>query len=191
VSSAVPQESQRVGYDGHWWLSISHRERGGFVAGYVDCYAYEYKGPEDFSNRPLESYTALITQYYRRDPGALAENVPSALYRFRDRPTDVVSDTGTVAMQGEAAFFEPHGFFDGQYWREITSPGRLGFVEGYLLCHATQSRNEGGAFSKSPDAYRTLITNWYGLNEQTDEMNADRAREKIADVLFGFRDRAK
>jgi hypothetical protein len=61
-------------------------------------------------------------------------------------------------------------------------------VAGYLLCHATQSRNEGGVFSKSPEEYRTLITQWYRFDERTGDIDEEREREKIADVLLRFRD---
>jgi len=68
---------------------------------------------------------------------------------------------------------------------------RLGFVEGYLSCHETWSRNEGGVFSKTPEEYQTAITEWYQLDEHTGDINAEREREKIAHVLFKFRDGAQ
>lgn len=170
-------------FDGHWWTAAASAEQRGFVSGYLDCYVYEYKGPAGFSNRSTMALQGLITRYYQRGAASLDEAVPGVLSRYQDRPGDTVP-----AQEGAEVHFEPHGFFDGDFWRQITGPERLGFLEGYLLCHATQSRNQGGAFSRSVAEYQNLITRWYRLNEATDEIDEGRAREKIADVLFRFRD---
>jgi len=170
-------------YDGRWWQSVSAEEQYGFVVGYVDCYVYEYKGPAGFSDRSYTAYRDLITQFYQSNP--LTYPVADALYTLQDRSSDTLVPTG-----GEFVF-EPHSYLDGHYWAETAGPDHaqhLGFVEGYLLCHATQSRNEGGVFSKSPDEYRMLITEWYQFDERTGDVADDRVGEKIADVLFRFRD---
>jgi hypothetical protein len=187
-SELTAQNSQRPVYNGHWWLSVSQEERLGFVSGYVDCYMFEYKGPAGFWNRSGTVLRDLMTEYYE-SVGNADESVPSVLGHFRDRPTDTVPP----AMPGPIKF-GPHGGMDGQLWWEINGNGPdepLGIVEGYLHCHETQSRNEGGVFSKTPDEYRLLINEWYELDVETGDINSERVWEKIADVLFGFRDGAE
>jgi len=171
-------------FDGHWWVAAEPAEQRGFISGYVDCYVYEYKGPAGFS-RSFMALQGLITRYYQRSAASLDEQVPSVLARYQDRPSDTVPNPEDAEVH-----FEPHGFFDGDFWRQVSAPERLGFLQGYLLCHATQSRNQNGAFSRSAAEYQNLITRWYRLNEATDEIDEGRAREKIADVLFRFRDGA-
>ena len=31
---------QNVNYDGRWWLLINERQRGGFIYGFILCYAH-------------------------------------------------------------------------------------------------------------------------------------------------------
>jgi hypothetical protein len=179
----------RTRYDGHWWLSVSQPERSGFVAGYLDCYIYEYKGPGHFDHRGMELDRDSVTKVYEGDSSSLDRRVGDVLYQFRDRPGDVVP-----SKDGER-WSERHGFFDGLYWTQIDAIGgqeeQLGFVEGYLSCHAERSRNRGAVFSKTPTEYRTLISQWYRFDERTGEMDAKRYDAKIADVLFKVRDGAK
>lgn len=68
---------------------------------------------------------------------------------------------------------------------------QVGFVEGYLACHAKLDHNKGGTFSKPAAEYVNLITEWYGFNRDTDAVNAKRQPTAIADVLFKFRDQAQ
>jgi hypothetical protein len=64
---------------------------------------------------------------------------------------------------------------------------QLGFVEGYLYCHEKLAKSKGGVFSKTPEAYRALITQWYHFDEKTGDVDAARQPEAIADVLFKVR----
>ncbi|HKV43598.1 MAG TPA: hypothetical protein VJT32_02805 [bacterium] len=170
-------------YDGQWWRSVSADERGGFVDGYIDCYVYEYKGPAGFSDHSASALVRLIDEYYSKHLSDLRESVPSTLSRFRDRP----GDTPAANAEGGEVHFEPHGYFDGTYWKGMSDSGRVGFVEGYVSCHADQSRNAGGVFKESPTAYRDLVSRWYGLNVETGGINAVREHEKVADVLYRVR----
>jgi hypothetical protein len=170
-------------YDGHWWVTIANNERRGFVDGYLDCYTYEFKGPASFHNRPPVEIQQLVTAFYSQERSRANDRVPEVLYRFQDR----AGDTLRAREDGEA-HPEPHGYYDGQYWFEQTNDGRLGFIEGYLHCHAMHSRRSGG-FSRRLDEYRALISRWYGIREGTADLDEARAPGKIADVLFRFRDR--
>jgi len=171
-------------YDGHWWRSASVDEQGGFIDGYIDCYVYEYKGPAGFADRSSTTLVRLIDGYYSKHASEMQEPVPRTLSRFRDGPGDT---TTTAAAEGGEVYFEPHGYFNGDYWKGLSDSGRLGFVEGYLVCHADQSRNAGGVFKESPTVYRNLVTRWYGLNDDTGKMDASREHDKIADVLSRVR----
>jgi hypothetical protein len=112
--------------------------------------------------------------------------VIDVLLQFRDQP----GEKSEVLTGGE------HSDNDGDYWRQIAASEiphdkQLGFVEGYLQCHKNLAHNQGGTFSKTADQYRALITQWYRIDERTDDIDANRAPTAIADVLFKFRDQTK
>jgi hypothetical protein len=186
VLAAKAQKKVNKGYDGHWWLSTPPAERNGFLNGYLDCYAYEYKGPAKFTVNPPAIARDLITKFYEQGPPRLSEPVPEVFYRFRDRPGQKSTATDGEPVKGQ------HGFYDGTYWKQISALGgkaeQLGFVEGYLWCHEHLSRNKGGVFSKAPSEYVALITRWYRFVEGTGDIDAKREPTKIAEVLFKFRD---
>src|SRR5581483_10129136 len=129
----------RPSYDGHWWLSISAAERSGLVAGYMDCYTSEFKGPANWEHRGFDLNRDSVTQFYQRDSSRLSRSISDALYEFRDRPGDVILNRGGERVPG------PHGFFNGIYWRQMFAleghAEQLGFVEGYLYCHEKLAKN--------------------------------------------------
>lgn len=186
LAAAAAQQKTHSSYDGHWWLSVTRAERSGFLNGYFDCYTYEYRGPARFTANPPEIAQELVTRFYEGSPSRLSEPVPEVFYRFRDRPGERSTATDGQPIKGR------HGFYDGTYWKQISALGgeaaQLGFVQGYLWCHAHLSRNTGGVFSKPPSEYVALITRWYGFVEGTGDIDAKREPAKIADVLFKFRD---
>jgi hypothetical protein len=186
VSVARAQQRATNSYDGHWWLSVSPPERSGFLNGYFDCYRYEYRGPARFRNNPPAIADRLITKHYQDDRSRLTESVSDVFYRFRDLPGEKTREGGGEPIRGR------HGFYDGTYWKQIGAlggkPEQLGFVEGYLWCHAHLSGNEGGIFSKPPADYARMITQWYGITEETGDIDEKREPVKVADVLFKVRD---
>jgi hypothetical protein len=186
VPSAPAEQKVAVNYDGHWWLSITSGERQGFLDGYYDCYTYEYNGPARFTTNPPARAIYFVTQFYEGDPTRLNQAVSDAYYRFRDRPDD-------APAKKDEPMKEPHRNYYGLAWQQMGGVGgkasQLGFVEGYLWCHAHLSQNKGGTYSKSPSEYAALITQWYRYIEATNEIDTKREPAKIADVLFNFRDR--
>ena len=188
-SGAKAQQKMNTRYDGHWWLSISSSERNGYLNGYFDCYDYEFNGPARFDKNQPDIAYELVTEFYDGNPSHLAEPVSDVFYRFRDRPGEKMRATDGEQITGR------HGFYDGTYWKQISALGgqaeQLGFVEGYLWCHAHLSRNRGGVFSKAPAEYVKLITRWYKFNRDTGDIDAKREPTKIADVLFKFRDQTR
>lgn len=175
-------------YDGRWWLSISLPERSGFVAGYLDCHTYSRMREVRFKTKGMDVYRDMITQFYQDSTSLLDEPVSRVLFRFRDRPGEQPPPGGEVHTT------RPHGFFDGQYWKVIGGTGgpdkQIGFIEGHLSCYSEPPRDPRVVFSKTPSEYRLLITKWYRLDEETDDMDEERSYEPIANVLFKFRDGA-
>jgi hypothetical protein len=114
--------------------------------------------------------------------------VADAFDRFHDRPGEKERGGDGEPIKGR------HGFYDGTYWKAMGGIHRnqeqVGFIEGYLWCHAHLSGNKGGVFSKAPADYARMITQWYGLNEETDDIDEKREPTKIADALFKLRDHA-
>ena len=186
LASCSRAQQKASSYDGHWWLSISENEQSGFLNGYFDCYYYEFKGPARFSY-PVDLYQLEITKFFRMDESNLSTPVSEVLLDYRDSRGFKIIDKYAEHAKG------PHGYYDGLYWRQIseyTGPEleQLGFVEGYLACHAGLNHNKGGVFSKPPAEYVRLITQWYGFNRKTDDVDAKREPAAIAEALFKFRD---
>lgn len=177
-------------YDGHWWLSVSEDEQSGFLNGYADCYIYEYKGPAKFTINPPDIARGLVTKFYRHNASRLADPVASALHGLRDRPGQKSAASDGQPIRGR------HGFYRGLYWGELydgdtsgsRTSGKLGYVQGYLDCHARLNHNKGGVFSKPPSDYVKFINRWYGLIPHNETYLLKRESVPIADVLFKFRD---
>jgi len=102
--SAVPvgaaaQQTTRPTYDGRWWLSVSPSERYGWVAGYLDCYIFEYTGTVGFSIRSTQAIVDSITLFYNADSALVSYDLPNALVRFRDRPSDTAPTGGETHFE--------------------------------------------------------------------------------------------
>ena len=190
LHATTRQQEPHGTYDGHWWLSISSSERTGFLNGYFDCYTYDHKGPDHFSNS-ADTYKYSITQFYEKgQPFELNDEVTELLHQFRDPPGRIVIDKYAEHAK------EPHGGNNGLYWRQISANSgpelqQLGFVEGYLACYVGLGRNGIGTFSKPATEYVKLITQWYGFNRDTDDIESEREPTAIAAVLIKFRDQSR
>jgi hypothetical protein len=183
AACGAQQPGARLPYDGRWWLAASDLKRDGFVVGYLDCYHFEYKGPELFRTKSYQRYRDLVTKFYQ-DSATRLRPFSEVIGRYRDKPGEKYESPG-----GEPAHAR-HGGNDGLYWRQASNEGhdeQLGFVEGYLYCHEKLAKNKGGVFAKTPEEYRALITQWYRFDEKTDDVDAKREPEAIADVLFKVR----
>ncbi|MGH9405859.1 MAG: hypothetical protein ACRD3D_08505 [Terriglobia bacterium] len=172
-------------YDGQWWLSITPEEQAGFLNGYLDCYAFEYGGPPSYWIENPEAAEPAITALYQTNPATDGTPVSEVFSRLPARQPDEASAATRVK--------ERHSIYDGSYWKQISAlggpeRGQLGFVEGYLACHAGFGHNRGGVFSRTPAEYMALISQWYRFDEYTGEINRRRARKPIAEVLERFKD---
>ncbi len=175
--------SQTTKYDGHWWLLLTSEEKSGYLNGDADCHTFELKAKPRYSKSAADEQES-VTNFYRDEPDKRSLPVFEAIRIVEDEPP--LRETG----KGGEVWTEPHGYWDGQWWREGSPADRLGFVEGYLACHS-RSQRPHGALSRTPPEYARLINQWYKLNEETGDVEPDRVDTKIADVLFKFRDRTQ
>lgn len=189
VTRAAPQlpvvKDHSTRYDGAWWITVPQAEKDGFVAGFVDCYKYELRGPARFEARPLAEYRDSLSHYFVPGSQHLSESVAKAFGMFADRP-------GERPPAGGEEWREKHGYFDGNYWRQAFAAGgtshQRGFVEGYLSCNQQLGPHRRVSYSGRPDAYVRHISQWYRFDSTSADMEPTRERTKIADVLFRFRD---
>jgi hypothetical protein len=168
-----PSPGQTTGKD---WASHSQDWRLEFLAGYLDCSIAERKD----KNKTV-AWTLLepkITNYYLQPSADAALPVTSLIDRFAPESRNDNPD-------GEY-YPEKHGFFDGEYWYQISSSdARAGFISGYLTCQRAEPKRKVD-FLKSPDSYANRISDWYNPNGSSQKLADHRANTKIADVLYRF-----
>lgn len=168
LGSSVP----RV-YGRNWWASTARDERIQFIAGYLDCAAYD-RGKTEMAKWQWDVMEPKITKYYASHPESPDQTVPSLILALG--ATDGSTD------QAPEVYPEKHGIFDGDYWRQITSPGRAGFVEGYIAC--SDSAMEGRKLDSHPTAwYVNQINRTYRLTGENDIDDGRRASKKIATII--------
>ena len=181
VHAQQPAEPSAVAYNGEWWLSLGGWEQYGFLSGYEDCYAFEYRGSVAF-NKEIQSYIDDLTKYFQADPERRKQTVSEALDALRGAAEDKPAPPGNESPPGA------HGSFDGRFWFDADPAAELGFVEGYLACHSAKVKDADGKFSKPPSEYVDLINKAYNITDDTDDVDADKAPMKIADVLHRLKD---
>ena len=159
-------------YDRVWWESTGKDERTQFVAGYLDCAAYD-DGNTRLAEAQWNGIEPEITRYYASHPQMTRRTVPSLILALgaASRSTDPAGEP----------YPEKHGIFDGDYWRQITPSGRIGFVEGYLACRT--SGLEKHQFAAHTAAwYVSQIDRTYRVTPEDDEDEND-ASKKIASII--------
>lgn len=170
-------------YDGDWWLSLGGWEQYGVLSGYVDCYAFEYRGSSPFT-REVQTYIDELNKYFLSDPTLRRQTVSDALDILRKAAGDTSAPAAGDSQPGA------HGDFDGKFWFEADPAAELGFVEGYLVCHSAKLKDTDARFSKPAPEYVDLINKAYNITDDTEDVDADKAPMKIADVLHGLKDEA-
>lgn len=164
--------SLRCKYNYFWWQSTPQDERTQFVAGYLDCAVYDL-GKTNLAEAQWNVIEPKITTYYASQPESIHRTVPSLILTLgvNSHSTD------------QAAEHHPgkHGIFDGDYWRQITPSGRVGFVEGYTACRDSKpGRNQFAAHSAA--WYVGQISGTYRLTHGND-IDDSRASKKIATII--------
>lgn len=178
--SAQVSRVDRPVRDGRWWSAAQAAERESFVAGYLDCYKFELKGPAKYEAKPIVAYRDLVSQYFANGGERATQSVALALAAVADK-------TGEKAPAGGDVWHDRHGYFDGTYWRQAFATGGIeaqrGFVEGYLACdEQVRHRRHVGTQSTASD-YVTRINRWYRFDPESGDVDSTREKAKIADVL--------
>jgi hypothetical protein len=175
---AVGQQTKSL--DGHWWQTLDNDERVQFLAGFIDCYVYDFGDRNNTFPESWYTYAPRITQYYQQPNSQVSRSVTSVLF-------DIRSKHPAKPLPGGETWTNRHGFFNGEYWREITPDQRVAFIEGYLACYREHLGARRRKFSKPAGTYAENISRWFGING--DDMNTKLEDVAIADALYKYADR--
>ena len=180
-----PARGERVGptYDGNWWLMLNSEEQAGFISGYQDCYISEFHGGGIF-NKDIPSYVDDLNKYFLADATRQTQTVSEALDKVRGGG----DDTPLPAYKAAKPPPEGQAVYDGKYWADADSSVRLGFVEGYLACHAAKLKDMDAQFSKMPSEYVQGINQGYLEEESAAGAGAGKRPTRIATILHRLRD---
>lgn len=170
--------------DGHWWLLLTAEEKDGYLNGDADCYLFERQRKFAHPKSTTES-VERVTNFYHANPDKRSLPVFQAARIVDELPSLYVAEKG-----GET-WNEPHGYWDGMWWRQGSPADRLGFVEGYLACYRSNPPLGRRTYSRTPAQYVALINVWYKLDEENGLVDPEREDEKIANVLLKFSDDAE
>jgi hypothetical protein len=165
-------------HDGHWWLAISMGEQKEYRWGYLDCYvdSLKLKSPSYIEDREAGQ---LITDSYRSGKARINEIVPRVM---KGTWAARAGKSAPYQPQGGEAWTEPHGFFDGLYWKGGSDAEKLAFVEGETDCFNLEAASRV-RFPLPASDYAKWLDEAYGLVQGS---SVPRSSEdaKIADVLL-------
>lgn len=184
VSSLLsyPALAQTPNFDGNWWRDLHDGERVEFLAGFIDCYTNDFGDNRTF----LESwytYAPKITKYYDSHPKKIARLVIRVLF-------DVRSPHPPKPLEGGEVWTEKHGFFNGDYWGQMSRYEQIAYIDGYLSCYRKYPSSRLMKFSRNSTFYAERISRWFDTEPgKSPELIARRERIAIADVLYKFADR--
>jgi hypothetical protein len=189
AAEPAAEPSSRPVFDGDWWLSIGSWEQYGFVSGYQDCYNSEYHGPAPLT-REVQSYTDDLNKYFLADPTRRKQLVGDALDTLRGAASDLAAAAANAAVPapGDQPAAAGQSVYDGRFWFDADPAAELGFVEGYLACHTAKLKDADAKFSAAPSEYVDRLNQEYGITDDTDDIDADKAPIKLSDVLHKLRD---
>ena len=160
-------------YDGRWWLSLDSDEQSGFLNGSADCLTWVAHAK--WLSHSVEQLEKKVTEYYETHPESGAMPVIEVWRRLlREIPP-------SKPLKGGEVWTNPHGYYDGLYWRQDSESGNRGFLEGYLLCMRTQVKSPSETYSRPVDYYGAKINAYLKANPKVDD-------EPIAVILSRFRD---
>ena len=169
--------------DGNWWRAASKNERLGYLEGDNDCDSFELGGRLLPTNAIL-GHQEFVSKYYVADATHVRTPAFDVL-RIADAEIAPVPDKDADAVP------EPHGDYDGLFWRDTRREERIGFIQGYLACYARKNDHRRGSFSKSADEYVKLLDGWYQLSEMERNVDPKIENAKVGEVIFRFRDRER
>jgi len=178
LTSILTSETRRtISHDGRWWFSISAGEQQSYQLGYGGCYvdSLKLKRPPDVENRKLAQ---LITTSYRDGKAGSGELVLAVMKRVW---AESVGKKAPPLPKGGETWTEPHGYFDGLWWKGASAEEKLGFVEGATDCF-NEEESSHIRFPLARSEYVKWLDEAYGL-EQNSSVPRLLEDTKIADVL--------
>jgi hypothetical protein len=160
---------------GTWWGAASPDERSGYLAGYLACEVYD-AGKNALGEVRWEVLEKTISERYRNGSEPLSTPVGALAVKLgalQERsPPDGVPEI----------YPEKYGFFDGEFWRQSSKDARQGFIEGYVDCCRDEGI-KGAGLTGSPQTQVSAISEWYGIRDDGDAIDATRRTSKVPDVL--------
>lgn len=169
--------AQSKSYDGIWWQTRTSAEQEGFIYGYGDCYA-DPAGQRIRMSLDDADTRLAVGIYYQSHQKNLSR---PAAHVLKDVWTGHITVHDSTRPAPGAGWRERHGFFDGTWWKGSSSAEQLGFVEGYVACHNSESRKPK-LLTLEPDKYVEMLSAWYS-SDGDDSVAAQHRAEKIADVF--------
>lgn len=178
----VPASAQTHKFDGNWWRDLHDGERVEFLAGFMDCYADDLGDVNKTFTESWYTYAPRITQYYESHPQKIARPVIWVLFDVRNPHPPKPLDGGEV-------WTEKHGFFNGDYWGQMSKYEEVAYIDGYLSCYRKYLSSRPKKFSRNSTFYADRISRWFDAEPgKSPKLRARRARMAIADVLYKFAD---
>ncbi len=165
------------GYDGIWWAAADHYERDGFFWGAADCQRWDAHVPVSYDTSD-EAFEA-ITSYYDAHPGSRALPVVEVWKRVAAQVPI------PKPLKGGEVYNNPHGFFDGSWYKQSADSERFGFLEGYIGCLRTYVKGSAEGYPKPIHYYDDKI--W----DYVDAHGLKGSLEPVANILRRFHEQLK
>lgn len=172
----VFKATDETSFDGEWWKVAAPEEQVGFINGYYDCYRYDAKGRKTAKGSAVE-FQKAVSDFYEAHQDQFRTSVPALLRRLA-----VTYKSPVIRPRNGEVWREPHGFYDGLWWKQSEPKEQIGYLEGYCSCYSHDVRRPPARFSKRAAEYQELITQYYNHPKHSED-------DKIAYVLYRFRDK--
>lgn len=155
--------------DGHWWVLLPDPEKESFVMGYYDCYVFD-RGARNYPDGSYKQIVSWLNEFYDLKSDNLSTPISNAFYRISVKmPGHIPKNT------------ERHGFFDGEFWRQMSNQERSSFIRGYINCgRGSQAKNS----DEIVDRYLKAISGYYGIDDDdASVINDEASTRKIGDII--------
>jgi len=163
-------------FDGKWWSLADSGQKSGFLNGATDCLTAV--AHERWVSRSIEWAIPKITDYYKTHT---ADNGVPVVEVWRKVLSGAPAET---PRKGGEVRTNPHGYYDGLYWRGSSESEQRGFLEGYLWCLRTRVQSRSNTYSQSVDYYKERVNTYVQKHPKSDD-------EAIAAILSRFCDNTK
>lgn len=171
-----PPKEQPQRYDGKWWSSADTEERSGFLSGAGDYLTYV--AHEKWVEGSSAYAIPRVTDYYKTHPADGELPVVDVWRKV------LLAFPPPKPLKGGEVFTNPHGYYDGLYWRGGNDAEHRGFLEGYISCLRTLVRPSSETYSRTVSYYVDKIDDYIEKHPKSDD-------EAVATILYRFRDMPK